>query len=423
MAFDGPLITTAGDVRRTEVPREIMLLAELLARVHGTVVVSRESSGTHLYMASPIGLEQDGAQELEKRHLALNADKHFGFGGWKSSWGTYNPDNTAMCMKTETPYRVSYLKTMPPINQRGYSTPTDVQVRVKEKYLVSDGRGNMVPESPGIVVPITSLPQGHPALEYLAARKGGPLDLKRLEAQFNCGFCTNELPERHEEVDGIPKKFYPPMPCGWKDTPQGRIVFYCLVRGAAVAWQARILEKVVDDHLRLFWHPYAQMWDPVEIRVGGKWQLLSQFDNQPPYTWRNPKWDPSKYKTAKDAARNEMVGGLDAALAWNAAHGRKQNAICILCEGPLDAARFGMPALFLAGKFISEPQVKLICQHFREVVWVGDQDEVGKKATVRVKAELGPKLKLHEAKLPEGAKDPGDLTDNQAQELLHPYLK
>src|ERR1019366_4210417 len=132
------LIATAGEVRRTEVPREIMLLAEKLASIHGTVVISRESSGCHLYMASPAALEQDGARELEKRHLAVNADKHFGLGAWRSSWGTYDADNTGMCMKTEKPYRVSTLKAMQPIHRRGYQASTDVQVRVKERYLVPD---------------------------------------------------------------------------------------------------------------------------------------------------------------------------------------------------------------------------------------------------------------------------------------------
>lgn len=422
MAFDQPLIATAGDVRRSEVPKEIMRLAEKLSQIHGTVIVSRESSGCHLYMASPIGLEQDGARELEKRHLAVNADKHFGFGVWKSSWGTYDPDLCAMCMKTEKPYRVSDLKNMAPIGQRGHNSVSEVQVRVKEKYLVSDGKGNMVPEAPGTVVPITSLPANHPAVEYLTNRPGGPFNLKRLEEQFNCGYCTAELPERHEELDGIPKKFYPPMPCGWKDTPQGRIVFYCMINGAAVAWQARILEKIVGN-LKMFWHPYAQTWDVVEMKIAGKWQKMPNFDNQPPFTWKNPEWNPSKYKTAKDAARNQMVGGLDAALAWNVTNRPRGQYIAVVCEGPLDAGRAGSPALFLAGKFISEPQVKLITANFQEVVWVGDDDEVGKKASIRVRAELGPKLKLHEAFLPEGAKDLGELSDNQAQELLGPYLK
>ena len=249
------------------------------------------------------------------------------------------------------------------------------------------------------------------------------MDLQRLEKQFACGYCTFELPERRFEENGVPKKFYAVLPGGWKDTPQGRIIFHCLVKGSVVAWQGRVLEKIVDDRLHLFWHPYAQVWDVVKLRIGNRWELVPPFDTKPPYDWKNPEWNPSKYKTAKDAARNQMVGGLDAALAWNATNRPKGKYIAVVCEGPLDAARCGPPALFLAGKFISEPQVKLICQHFQEVVWVGDTDEVGRKASVRVRAELGPKLKLHEAFLPEGAKDLGELSDNQAQELLGPYLK
>jgi hypothetical protein len=418
MAFE-PLITTSGDVRKSEVPREILLLADLLARIHGTVTISREASGCHLYMASPIVLEKEGARELEKRHLAINVDRFFGFGTWRNSVGTYDADMSGMCMKTETPYRVSALKSMRPIKERGFpDAATAVEVRVKERYLVPDGLGNMVPEPPGEVTPITQLPPEHPAVEYLVNRG---YDLQKLEKQFRCGYCHAETPERHFEENGIPKKFYAPLPGSWKDTPQGRIVFYFLINGSPVAWQARILEKIVGD-LHMFWHPYAQTWDVVKMKIGKEWKLMPPFDTQPPYDWNNPAWDPSKYKTAKDAERNQMVGGLDAALAWNREQGRQGRFIAFGCEGPLDAGRIGPPALCLAGKFLSEAQIKLVCSNFQEFVYVGDNDAAGRKTALRVRAELGPKMRLRELILPKEVKDIGDLTEEEARFLVAPFL-
>jgi len=419
------LITTAGEIRRTEVHPEIMRLAKQLAEKHGQVMISREASGCHLYMASPIVLKTEGVRELEKRHLAVNADRYFGLGAWRGTAGTRDLDMSAMCMKTETPYRVSVLRAMLPIQDRGFpDVVAGVEVRVKERYLVPDGNGNLVPESPGTVIPITQLPSGHPAKDYLIGRG---YDLQRLEAQFHCGYCSAELPERHTVENGIPKKFYAPLPGGWKDTPQGRIIFYFMVRGAPVAWQARIIDKMIGA-CHFFWHPYSQTWDLVEVQVGKKpdgkpiWQLAPPFNTQPPHDWKNPAWEPSKYKTAKDAERNQMVGGLDAAVEWNKANRPPGEAIAVGCEGPLDCARIGPPGLCLAGKFLSDPQVKLICSHFQSLVWVGDDDEVGRKASLRIRAELGPRLKLHEITLPQGAKDLGELTNEQAAMLFSSYL-
>lgn len=52
---------TSGDLSTTEIPDNVKKLAEALSKLHGPVVVSREASGLHVRMASPICLAQEGS--------------------------------------------------------------------------------------------------------------------------------------------------------------------------------------------------------------------------------------------------------------------------------------------------------------------------------------------------------------------------
>jgi hypothetical protein len=416
-------LTTVGDLKPQEVPKEIMRLAEQLAHVHGAPLLTSEKSGRHIYIASPAALEIYGAEELEKRNLTINADKHFGIGKWKQFAGTYDADLVGYCFKTQTPYRVSSLLAMLPLDLRGYPMSSGVQLQVRERFLVDDGRGNMIPDHPGQVVSITQLPSDHVAVRYLLDRR---YNLANLEAQFGCAYCYRENSERWLGKDDPANLKYRPLPGGFKDTPQGRIIFYAYINGVQVGWQARVIDKWVGD-CHYYWHPYDNCWALVEIKVGvsatGKAITMAcpPFDTKPPFTWENPKWDISKYKTGKGVSRSELVMGLDAAVAWNLVQGRRFNRIGIGSEGPLDAGRFRPPAVALIGKELSNAQVKLIIKHFDQFIWAGDDDVAGRKASLKVRAELGPKMVLHEVTLPFG-KDPGELADDIAHNLVAPYL-
>lgn len=59
-------------------------------------------------------------------------------------------------------------------------------------YLIEDSDGNMIPDHPGRVKPVTALPAGHPCLEYL---KGRGYDPAALQAQFRCAYCYEEADE------------------------------------------------------------------------------------------------------------------------------------------------------------------------------------------------------------------------------------
>ena len=104
---------TSGELTTSEIPKDIQNLAEALAKIHGSVVVLREEHGLHIRFASPICLAQEGRRELDKRHLYVNAERYFGMGQWAPRRGTYDADMSALCMKTQRPYSLTKLLSMP----------------------------------------------------------------------------------------------------------------------------------------------------------------------------------------------------------------------------------------------------------------------------------------------------------------------
>ena len=135
-------------------------------------------------------------------------------------------DKCAYCMKSKTPYRVSNLLQMRPLGERGHGK---VEGKVIEKavnrHLIDDGRGNMIPDHPGVVVPITQLPEGHPAVFYHNQRGfGGRFEI--LEKQFGMAWCEEEAPP-----DRDIGRFYRRLHDSWRDTPQGRLIIHGYIRG------------------------------------------------------------------------------------------------------------------------------------------------------------------------------------------------
>ena len=133
------LVTAELDVR-------IARLVEVLGGIHGQPTTIRETSGIHIYLACPDCLERSGEIELTKRHLAVNAEKYFSMGKFRNMQGSTDNDLCGLCMKTEKRYRVQDLLRMRPIQERGYpEVSKEIQVKLRERYLVDDGNGNMIP--------------------------------------------------------------------------------------------------------------------------------------------------------------------------------------------------------------------------------------------------------------------------------------
>jgi len=159
-------------------------------------------------------------------------------------------------------------------------------------------------------------------------------------------------------------------------------------------------------YAKYYWHPYTKAWVVTHQRQ----------DRDKPWV-PSPgfgEWDPVKYMLAYGAKRNSCVMGLDAAALFN--RGR-QNRYCFMVEGPTDAARLGIPAIAIMGKYFSENQAKIVAEHFDHVLFVGDNDAAGEQCRQKVSEKLleHPNTKLHFCEVPSQYKDVDLMPDDAAQ--------
>lgn len=364
-----------------------MTLANDLSRVHGRIRVAREASGLHFYMASPICLEQDGAVELTKLHLAVNVDKFL------DRHRTF----AAMCMKTGQTYAVPNLLDMPPLSERGFSQTKAEVIMMEENRdaLEQDARGNWIPKGPGELIPVNQLVEGHPAIDYLLSRNYDP---DMLYSQFRASFCVKE----NSDV------YYRRLINGFKATPQGRIVFFIDQYGIQRGWQARILDMVEDNEdgsqTQFVWHPYQERWVAVQDRKSPEvpWVLRPNWE----------AWDPPKYIIGTGAKRNQCIMGLDAALRCvtdGKLRDSRGRSFCILSEGALDAGRYGSPGVASMGKYLSPDQARILSECFQRVIYVPDNDKAGVIAREKFAKAMAqhPDVKAEVFPLPDQFKDFG----------------
>jgi len=400
----------------TALPREALILAEALMLRHGSVRWARETSGLHLYMASPYALEEDGTVELEKMHLAINVSKYLGLDSWGSLRGTYNADRTAFCMKYRKPYEVSVLLQMPPLEARGIQVKEAPKLveRLNEALLILDENGNKIPEMPVDLVPLKDLPDDHPAVIYVRSRNYDPV---ALWDQFRACFCNRELPE-----DSIAGRYYKKMPGGFKRTPQCRIILQAFQMGIRVGWQARVMELEATGEdgalYKAYFHPYNMQYEWCERKgpADEKWQPLPHLTNS------NYKWEMAKYINATGMRRRDHMLGFDAAVEWNRKRG---TFVAILVEGPLDAARIGAPGIATLGAYVSSGQAEDLVRCFSHIYFIADKDKAGSAALKSAFASLSGRVAFNVVTIPEGwktekgkpVKDVGDLTPTQWQAL------
>lgn len=101
-------------------------------------------------------------------------------------------------------------------------------------------------------------------------------------------------------------------------------------------------------------------------------------------------------------------------------HRVKSEPYVFVVESSFDAIRLdqeGIPAVATLGAGVSVRQAKLLDQYFNVVYSVPDQDTAGREMDDKLKKALGGKLSS--ILLPTGAKDVGDLTDEQIKKLKH----
>lgn len=373
-------------------PSEIRAFAEKMAASQGCKVsVTRERSGYHLYMPCPECLADHGRKELADPKYTINLSKHLGIGSdddlmfqdWNEIENTR--DNRAgICMRTRSSskphmFKVSELLAMQTITERHpeihtcASIASTVDSADRESHWEMDPEtGILCPpppsESPSDLIPVHELDPDHVGRQYLESRG---FDMQRMWDMFRASWCEKEYPYGQNKI------YYRKMPGGWKDTPQGRIIFHALKDGVPKTWQGRVIEKLSDDGTEhYYWHPYKDRWDLVETRSHNKapWMRQEPFDAiNEEHTY---EWKPSKYKTAKYSER--FFAGWDAAIAANL---DREHPWCVIVEGPLDAARVGPGGLAVMGSSLSPECAALIVQNFKVVITAFDNDAAGNAAT------------------------------------------
>lgn len=443
----------------------------------------REKHGYHLYIPCPECLHTHGARELTDPKYSINisilCELGDAYGRSVSSvWmpgGEYEDAQirkrkeygAGICMRTRSsrhPHRIplSELISMGTITSRHPDIHTKASIvgsvssdDRESHWELDQESGQMCPPPPGETVSMDSLPMDHPAVEYLT-RRG--YEIQKLSEQFKLKFCTREYPVGENGI------YYRKMPGGWKDTPQHRVIFHAMIGGAPLTWQARLIEKVSDDGLdRYMLHPYsggfypgddlgralaafgaekytgeAQMsrddkrggfwlhrWSHVATRPNpaAEWIMLSPFDE---LRDGRPRFQPSKYRTAKYSSREMM--GWDAAVS--AADASRDNLRwAVLCEGPLDAARVGPGGVALIGSSISPVNAKKVAENFHIVFMGFDSDRAGKSATEKITPMLQDKrhkspILNHVLNMPiPSGKDLGDLRQEEYNTMFNRLRK
>jgi DNA primase len=93
----------------------------------------------------------------------------------------------------------------------------------------------------------------------------------------------------------------------------------------------------------------------------------------------------------------------------------------VLVESPLDVVRLaagGIEAVASYGAFVSNAQLALLVDRVSSVILALDNDREGKEQTVKVRRRLGRLMPTRMISMPEGVKDPGELSDRQVRRVF-----
>lgn len=412
---------------------------EKMAAAQGCEVrLTKERSGYQLYIPCPECLHTHGKDELKDPKYSINLNRHLGIGEGdvdyiNDDWGEIERrrGRSSICMRTRSSakphlFKVEELLTMGTVTERHpnidskASVTSSVSDEDREAFWEKDPltgimRPPLASDKLSNLIPVVMLESGHPAREYLEQRG---FDLAVLWKMFRTSYCAVEYPHGKNRV------YWRKMPGGWKDTTQGRVVFHAMVDGTPMTWQARVIDRISEDGLEhYYWHPYAKRWDLVESRPHNK----ARWMRHEPFNELNEEnktdWKPSKYRTAKFSDRHLM--GWDAAIEANAERDVKW---CVLCEGPLDAARVGPGGLAVLGGSMSDENARKIVESFHVVMTAFDNDAVGSGGTDSTKKQLArvksrnPMLAVVDSVLIPTGKDLGEMPQKQADEIIKTTL-
>lgn len=405
-------IFTIGSLTSGSIPAAVRSLAEDLARIHGPVRISSEANGLQIYIPDPDGLREDGIRAIQDPKLAINPELYLGIGRFdvdeyptKENRRLYREFRSqgkevpsAISMKTKKRWSVDALLTMVPIQKRMPNMNIRARVTIGTicKDMVYDKEGNLIPNWVGDTVPLHDLPKDHPAIKYLRSRN---YDINTLEQQFEACYCFKCLPE-----DRYLGRYYAKLPGGMRKCHQGRIILTIRMNGVRKGYQSRLIDKTENGNY--------YVWSDKE-----EWLLIRKMNSDGtvsemyPPTDEHPRgFEVPKYLNATGSKRNELLMGYDAALRFNKSREYKDR-YCILCEGPMDAARLGPPAIAILGASLSDVQAEFLKKEFGYICTCMDKDVAGRKCLDIINKRL-PERVGHDVILPDGVKDAGDLAQS-----------
>lgn len=206
---------------------------------------------------------------------------------------------------------------------------------------------------PGVTVPLASVGPDNLAAAYLHARG---FDYRELGREYGFCYC--------ERGKSFAKGVF---------STTGTVVAPIVMNGKTVGWQARLL------------------YDPDKLDAA-KCRMMGFA------------WNPEKGKYIRPPKYMTMPGMDKREILWNFDNARKSDTV-VVTEGVFDAAKVGKCAVATLGKAVSEQQVNLLQQYWRNVVLLLDPD--AEKDTSRLKMRFGPTVRVIPLLL-QGYKDAGE---------------
>lgn len=215
-------------------------------------------------------------------------------------------------------------------------------------------------QSPGLSVPIDSLPAEHPAIEYLTKTRKRPFDPVEMAQAYGVRYC----------VEG---RRYGSAKSGFCYDTTNTIIFPIWMFGKLVGWQSRLLydPDAMDDS------QCAALGFPKDEDGG----------------WVRPP----KYYTGPGVSKGRLLYNFDNARKFT---------YVVITEGTFDCIAVGMPAVATFGKGVSEHQVRLIKTYWDTAILLLDPGDADKE-TAQLLNELRRAIEVIPIDL-HGYKDAGD---------------
>lgn len=225
------------------------------------------------------------------------------------------------------------------------------------------------------MVPFVSLPDGHPAVEYLRERRFDLKEIREFDPSRALYYCTHG---QYSLADGL-------------GTTGGRLVFPVYKDGTIQGWQARYIDKIDKDRgIKWVWDGYS--WKEFHRDDDGKWG-----DHYVP-----------KYYTSPGMPRYSVLYNHDVA--------RLYPEIAVV-EGPLDQIAVGPACVGTFGKAIAVEQIRLLKTYWSRIFFIRDPDvDTTTKSYRNMVAEMAG-LDLHQLVIP-GNRDPGETPRTETWSLI-----